>query len=237
MSDKGVLCMKILVADTSSSVCAVALFENEILISENMLDNGRTHSENFMPLVEKTLKDAKLELKDIDIIGVVVGPGSFTGIRIGIASCKAMAEVMNIKMVSVTSLESLACNEIGEASVICSMIDARNNQVYCGIFDKDIIKKEDYIADDISTVLEKLQKYDDIIFVGDASVLHREMIKNVLVNKKIRFSGKNKQNAHSLGIIVSRKAENGEFVSSDNIIPVYLRKSQAERMKNESTNS
>ena len=73
--------------------------------------------------------------------------------------------------------------------------------------------------------------------MGDASVLHREMIKNVLVNKKIRFSGKNKQNAHSLGIIVSKKAENGEFVSSDNIIPVYLRKSQAERMKNESTNS
>lgn len=223
--------MKILVADTSSSVCAVGIFEDEKLINENTLDNGKTHSENFMPLVKKTLEEAFLSLKDIKFIGVVVGPGSFTGIRIGVASCKAMAEVMNVKMVPVTSLEVLAGNEIGKANIICSMIDARNNQVYCGIFDKDVNKKEEFIADDVYKVLENLKKYDDIMFVGDATVLHVQVIKEVLFGKKIQFSDNNKQNANSLGIIVNKKIRKGEFFNCDDVVPLYLRKSQAERMK------
>lgn len=223
--------MKILVADTSSSVCAVGVFEDEKLINENTLDNGKTHSENFMPLVKKTLEEAFWSLKDIKFIGVVVGPGSFTGIRIGVASCKAMAEVMNVKMVPVTSLEVLAGNEIGKANIICSMIDARNNQVYCGIFDKDVNKKEEFIADDVYKVLENLKKYDDIMFVGDATVLHAQVIKEVLFGKKIQFSDNNKQNANSLGIIVNKKIRKGEFFNCDDVVPLYLRKSQAERMK------
>ena len=227
MSDKGVLCMKILVADTSSSVCAVALFENEILISENMLDNGRTHSENFMPLVEKTLKDAKLELKDIDIIGVVVGPGSFTGIRIGIASCKAMAEVMNIKMVSVTSLESLACNEIGEASVICSMIDARNNQVYCGIFDSNYELQEPYLANDIQFVTNTLKKYSPICLIGDGAIKH----KNLLSSFGAEIIALQELHAYHLGLCGFKKWTCGMAETADNLLPMYLRKSQAERMR------
>ena len=154
--------MKILVADTSSSVCAVGVFDNDKIITQNILDNGKTHSENFMPLIEKTLNQSEIKLNDIDCIGVVTGPGSFTGIRIGIASCKAMAEVKNIKMISVSSLESLAGNELGKSEIICSMVDARNNQVYCGIYDEDINLKEELIADDISIVLEKLKKYNNI---------------------------------------------------------------------------
>ena len=76
--------MKILVADTSSSVCSVGVFEDNVLINKNELDNGKTHSENFIPLVEKTLNEAKLKLDDIEYLAVVVGPGSFTGIRIGV---------------------------------------------------------------------------------------------------------------------------------------------------------
>ena len=224
--------MRFLVADTSSSVCGVGAFEDDRILSKNELDNGRTHSENFMPLVEKSLKDAKLSLKDMDCLGVVVGPGSFTGIRIGVASCKAMAEVGKLKLVSIISLETLAANEMKETDVICSLIDARNNQVYCGIFDGEINKKEDYIADDINTVLEHLKKYDNIIFVGDGAVIHHDLIEDVLKNKRICFSRNNKQCVDSLGKIVYKKAENGDFISADNIVPVYLRKSQAERLKN-----
>ncbi len=223
--------MKILVADTSSSVCAVGVFENDKLINENILDNGRTHSENFMPLVDKTLKSTNLNLNDMDYIAVSVGPGSFTGIRIGIASCKAMAEFKNIKIIPVTSLESLATNEIGSKDVICSMIDARNNQVYCGIFDKEIEKQEEYIADDILNVVEKLKKYDNIIFVGDGSALHKDTISKLLNRKKIFFSTNNKQNANSLGIIAYKKAVKGEYCTADELVPLYLRKSQAERLK------
>lgn len=145
--------MKILVADTSSSVCTVGLFEDDKLINENALDNGKTHSENFMPLVKKTLDESNISLDEIECMGVVVGPGSFTGIRIGIASCKAMAEVKKIKVVPVTSLESLAGNEMHNSEIICAMIDARNNQVYCGIYDENINLKEELLADDINVWL------------------------------------------------------------------------------------
>lgn len=109
--------MKILACDTSSSVCAVGVFENDKLIIKNELDNGKTHSENFMPLVEKSLREVNLKLADMDYLSVVVGPGSFTGIRIGVASCKAMAEVANIKMISLYSLEVLARNEYGKGKI------------------------------------------------------------------------------------------------------------------------
>lgn len=225
--------MKILVADTSSSVCITGVFEDDKLIAENCLDNGKTHSENFMPLIKKSLEDANLSLNDIDVIGIVVGPGSFTGIRIGIASCKAMAEVIGIKVVPIVSLESLAGNEMENSEVICSMIDARNNQVYCGIFDKNVECKEEFMADDINCVLEKISKYDNIAFVGDGTVLHRDLIREKMTGKSICFSENNKQNVTSLGIITYKKACKGEFLTADEVIPMYLRKSQAERMKNE----
>lgn len=229
--------MKILGVDTSSSVCAVGIFENEKLLRENVLDNGRTHSENLMPLIEKTLNDADLNLDDIDCIAVVVGPGSFTGIRIGVASCKAMAEFKNIKIIPIISLESLAANEYGRHGIICSMIDAKNDQIFCGVFDENLKKVEEYMADDINSVLEKLTKYDNIIFVGNGSNVHKESINNFFKEKDIAFSDNNTQNAKSLGIIANKKVLKCEFVSADELIPVYLRKSQAERMRDEKQNS
>ena len=223
--------MKFLIADTSSSVCGVGVFDDDRCLSKNELDNGRTHSENFMPLIEKSLSEAGLKLDDIECLGVVTGPGSFTGIRIGVASCKAMAEVAGIKMVSAISLDSLAANGVGEASVICSLIDARNDQVYCGIFDGDVNRLEDYLADDTNVVLDVLKKYDDIVFVGDGSVVHHDLICESFKDKKISFCENNKQNVDSLWKIVNKKAKAGDFTDVDELIPVYLRKSQAERNK------
>lgn len=207
------------------------LLEDDKLIKESVLDNGRTHSENFMPLVKSTLEEVNVSLDEVDYMAVVVGPGSFTGIRIGIASCKAMAEVKNIKVVPITSLESLAANEKGQSDIICSMIDARNNQVYCGLFNKDLRKVDNYIADDINIVLDFIENYDNIIFVGDGAILHRDLIEEKMNGKNIKFSLNNKQNVLSLGIIAYQKINEGEFLSADEVIPMYLRKSQAERMK------
>jgi len=117
------------------------------------------------------------------------------------------------------------------------MIDARNNQVYCGIYDEKINKLEEYLADDIENVFVVLEKYDDISFVGDGAVLHRERISEKLTGKNIKFSENNKQNAESLGIIAYKKINENEFVDADSVVPVYLRKSQAERMKDAKKNS
>ena len=134
--------MRILAIDTSSPICSVAILENDNLIDEINLDDGRTHSENLMPLIDSILKRNNLDIKDIEMISCCVGPGSFTGIRIGVATIKPMAEILNIKIASVISLEVLAKN-VENTETIVSLIDARNNQVYCGIFDKKYNKKEE----------------------------------------------------------------------------------------------
>ena len=220
--------MKILAIDTSSKICSCAILEDEKVIDEINLDNGRTHSENLLPIMSELLERNNIDLKQIDLISCCVGPGSFTGIRIGVASIKAIAEVHNIKIASVTSLETLA--RIDETQKIkVAMIDARNNQVYCGIFDNDYNMLQDYIADDINNVLEILIKYNNMIFIGDGAELHKEKILENITNSE--FSEKNDQSAALGGKIAYKKYLNQDLKDADSITPIYLRKSQAERIK------
>ena len=155
--------MKILSIDTASDICGVSILENNKLLINLDTNSGRTHSENLMPLIDSILKRNNLDIKDIEMISCCVGPGSFTGIRIGVATIKPMAEILNIKIASVISLEVLAKN-VENTETIVSLIDARNNQVYGGIFDKKYNKKEEYLADDINNVIEVLKKYENIRF-------------------------------------------------------------------------
>lgn len=220
--------MKILAIDTSSPICSVAILENDKLIDKNELNDGRTHSENLMPLLDELLKRNNINLKDVELIACCVGPGSFTGIRIGVASIKPIAEVLNIKVASVMSLEALARN-IENKETIVSLIDARNNQVYCGIFDNQYNKKEEYLAEDINEIIEVLKKYEKICFVGNGAELHKELLTNNL--KNVEFSKDNNQSAENVGKIGYKKYLEKNLCTADTIIPVYLRKSQAERLK------
>lgn len=223
--------MKILSVDTSSNICSVAILENENCIDEISINDGKTHSENLMPLVEKILHENNIKLNSIELIAVVVGPGSFTGIRIGVASVKAIAEVLSVPIVAVTSLEGLAYNINSCKNNICSLIDARNNQVYAGMFDCKGNAIEEYIADDINNVLDKFKKYNNITFVGDASIIHKELIEKEIENPEFADFDKCLQSAKSVGKAGYEKYKLGIIENADTIAPKYLRKSQAERMK------
>ncbi len=225
--------MKNLAVDTSSKICAVAILEDNNKIDEISLDNGKTHSENLMPILKEVLERNKLKLSDFNLISVSVGPGSFTGIRIGIASIKPLAEVYNLPVASVTSLESLARNveNVESDTAIISLIDARNNQVYAGIFDNDYNLKEEEIAEDIEVILKKAEKFSKIVFVGDGAVLHKDLISERLVNNEIKFTDNNEQSAVNTGKIGYKKYLNKDLKNADTILPIYLRKSQAERLK------
>ena len=220
--------MKILAVDTSSSICSVAILDDDKLIDKNELDDGRTHSENLMPLLDELLKRNSLVPQDIELIACCVGPGSFTGIRIGVATIKPIAEVLNIHVAAVMSLEALARN-VENKSTIVSLIDARNNQVYCGIFDENYNKKEEYLADDIIEIIKVLEKYENIVVVGNGAVLHKELLIQNL--KNVEFSENNNQSAESVGKIGYKKYLENNLCIADTIMPVYLRKSQAERLK------
>ena len=219
--------MKILAIDTSSAICSTALLEDDRKLDEKKLDNGMTHSENLMPLIDKLLKENAVDLKDIDLFACSIGPGSFTGIRIGISTIKPFAEVLNKPIASVTSLETLAAN-VEKGDVIVTLIDARNNQVYAGIFDNNYNKLEEYMADDINNVIKIIKKYKNIVFVGNGSVLHEELLQKNFLDAS--FMSNNKQSAINVGKIAYKKYIGNDVYNADTIFPLYLRKSQAERM-------
>ncbi|MCL2354567.1 MAG: tRNA (adenosine(37)-N6)-threonylcarbamoyltransferase complex dimerization subunit type 1 TsaB [Oscillospiraceae bacterium] len=135
--------------------------------------------------------------------------GSFTGIRIGIGTVKGLAVSNNTPVIPISSLEGLAYNTKIEDGHICTLIDARNNQVYCGIFDKNYNLCTDYIADDINNVLPIVNKYENVIFVKDNTNIH----------------------ASNIGIAAYNKYMQGTSFTADTIQPQYLKPSQAERMK------
>lgn len=221
--------MKILSIDTSSSNCATALLEDDRVIDENSLNNGKTHSENLMPLIEELLKRNNTKLEDIGLISVSIGPGSFTGIRIGIASIKPIAEVYNIPVAGVTSLETLArIDETNRTKI--TLVDCKNNQVYFGAFDKDYNLIENYMADDVKNIIEIINKYENSVLIGDGANLHKELLKNNI--KGIEILENSLQTAENTGKIGYKKFLNNDLENADTISPLYLRKSQAERLKN-----
>lgn len=139
-----------------------------------------------------------------------------------------MAEVENVPVASVTSLETLARHDESSKTKV-ALIDARNNQVYCGIFDENYQLKQEMMADDIVKIIENLKKYDNLICLGDGAVLHHDLILQNL--PQAEFSKQNAQSAGLGGKIAYQKYLKNDLQSADTILPLYLRKSQAERMK------
>ncbi len=220
--------MKILSIDTASKICSVALLEDEVIVDEMNLDDGKTHSENLMPMVEEILSQNHVALSEIKLISCCTGPGSFTGIRIGVASAKAMAEVNQIPLASVTSLETLARMDDSKKTKAV-LIDARNNQVYCGIFDETWSLIQESMADDIAKIMEQLKTYNHLICLGDGAMLHKKLIEQEIPTAE--FSAENEQRAGLGGKIAYQKYLKKDLQNADTLVPLYLRKSQAERMK------
>jgi tRNA threonylcarbamoyladenosine biosynthesis protein TsaB len=219
--------MKILSIDTASNLCTVAILENTSCIKELIVNDSRNHSEKIMPVIEQVLKDSKLNLKDIDLIVCDKGPGSFTGIRIGVGTALAFRDSLEIPCIGVSSLEALSYNVTTEG-IICSLIDAKNQNVYFGLFklENGIYSQ---IADlefkNIDETISLLKTYSSIItFVGDGAVAHKEYIKSNLSNCK--FCNSNDLSSTSLGIAGYYNYKNDNHNSP---MPLYLRKSQAER--------
>lgn len=224
--------MKILSIDTSSKICSVSILEDDVVILEKHTDDEKTHSQNLMPLLDELLKECNLTLDNINLLSCCQGPGSFTGIRIGIATIKAFSDAKNIPVVGVTSLESLAYN-ITKTGLIVSLLDAKNDNVYYSLhsFDGKVYKLIGELrSDNIQNILDDLSIYDDqLIFVGDGSVTHQDKIKTFIKNPVFALDNENNQTSISIGKSAYNKFKNGIFGDSNSLSPIYLKKSQAER--------
>ena len=225
--------MKILSIDTASNLCTVAILENEKCLKEIVVNDARNHSEKIMPVIEQALNETNLTLKEINLIVCDKGPGSFTGIRIGVGTVLAFQDCLNIPCVGINSLESLAYN-VNKDGLICSLIDAKNNNVYFGLFK---LENNEYTQIDslefktITDVISLLKQYSiPITFVGDGAVVHKEILTNNFNN--CIFCQNNELSSFSLGIAGLNAYKKGIKTS---IMPLYLRKSQAERALEEKT--
>lgn len=218
--------MKILCIDTSSKLCGVGIFENEKLIDKIELNNGLTHSETLMPILKQILEKNSLVLKDFDLIAVDIGPGSFTGIRIGVATAKAFSDSLTIPCVGIDSLEILAY-QIKEPSIVCSAIDCKNDNCYFALYE---LRNNEYVIleapsaktkQEVTDLLDSKYSNKEIKFVGDA------------------FSSKslfNHLSVENLNLAALQKFTRNNF-HGEEILPLYLKKSQAERQLEEKGNT
>ena len=219
--------MKILSIDTASNLCTVAILDNQLCLKEINVNDARNHSEKIMPVIEQLFNETKLSISDIDLIVCDKGPGSFTGIRIGVGTVLAFRDSLNVNCVGISSLEALAYN-IKKEGLICSLIDAKNDNVYFGLFKLEnskynLISNLEFKS--IEDVVSDLSKYSDTItFVGDGAVAHKDyMMQNL---HSCNFSEANDLSSFSLGL--AGLASYKEGINSS-IMPLDLRKSQAER--------
>lgn len=241
--------MKILSIDTASNICGVSILENTKLICNLDTNTGKTHSENLMPMIKKSLEKSNLNLHDIDLIVCDIGPGSFTGIRIGIATVKAFCDSLNIPCIGISSLESLAYNikkDIKENKFICSIMDCKNDNCYFSFYENNNGALQNLIkphAGSTESCLAILKSYCDdtlqnpsIYFVGDGSNIYINTIKETFNSAKFANGTFNILNSYSLGLAGLDNFKSGNNSNESNeLLPLYLKNPQAQRQPEEKT--
>lgn len=211
--------MKILAIESSGSSLSIAISENSNIVTEYFYNAGKIHSDVLVPLVEKIVKGAKWELKDIDKFAVSCGPGSFTGIRVAMSVIKTLAQTLSKPIVSVDTLEILK-NQLNIKNIkIVPTTDALRNEVY-------VKEKEKIVIVPIETFVKKLKKYKDkIIIIGNAVTAYNKILSKELGKSSVSLQ----PNLHfPKASTLALMAETIEGTSFKNVEPIYGRKSWAE---------
>lgn len=216
----------ILGIDSSAITAGCALWDNGKIIAEQFLNNGHTHSETLLPMVESMLRNAGITLAEVDSIAVTAGPGSFTGLRIGIAAVKGMAMGAEKPCIPVSALEAIAYNFIGIDCIVCACMDARCGQVYNALFSSEngIIRRicEDRAisAEQLSQELSELK--GRIVFAGDGAELMDKFTEG-------KYEPAPYPLRYQRGSGVCLAAADKQAIPAAALMPVYLRLPQAER--------
>ena len=224
--------MKVLGIDTSSNATSIAVIEDNKLICEYTINTKTTHSQKLMPMIENMLKISEINVNDMDMISICQGPGSFTGLRIGMATAKALSHVNNLPIVGVNSLELLAGNMDLSDKKICSILDAQRTQVYMGQYkfeNNKLVEIKSVDVVEIDELLEELKSSnEEWILVGEAVYKYEDKIKEI-ENICVPAPSHNVNKASSLCTIAMNKYnQNIDVYDCYTINPVYIRKSQAE---------
>lgn len=225
--------MLILAFETSAKSASVALLQDGALLGEYYQNSGQTHSRTLMQMAEDLLSNCDLNATDVNVVACAAGPGSFTGVRIGLAAAKGFAWGREIPLIGVSTLESMVRGAASVDGIYCAAMDARRNQVYAAMFEvqgsecRRITEDAAISLEDLGNQMKSIEK--EKILVGDGAALCYNTLKaNVpallLVPEHLRM-----QRAAGTAMLAWEKLRTGDIVPAGDVIPNYLRLSQAER--------
>lgn len=221
--------MLVLAFESSAKAASVALCRDGKMISQYSQCSGLTHSRTLLPMAEDMLKNAELTIRDVDAFAVAHGPGSFTGVRIGVSTVKGLAWAADKPCVGVSTLEAMAWHGVSAGGYVCPVMDARRNQVYNAIFrienGKPIRLCEDR-AIALSQLIDEVKQLEGPVFlVGDGALITGSYFSENGV--ECRMAPENLMWQSAWGVAMA--AQGKDFAGSNELLPVYLRLSQAER--------
>lgn len=222
--------MKLLAIETSTMVGGVAIMEDDTLIAESRINVKITHSERIMGAVDHMLTQSGMKIGDMDVFAIAIGPGSFTGLRVGLSTVKGLVYATGKRLVSVSTLEAFAWNVPFSKYQVCPLLDARKKEVYAGIFRWDgngftrVMNEQTVRIDKLLSGIN-----EPTIFLGEGSIIYKDNIKAWLNDSAIfghpQDMVPSPANVAYIGMI---KAKKGEFEDPIRLVPLYIRKSEAE---------
>ena len=225
--------MLILAVDATGGAASCALAQEDVLLAESYLNIGYTHSETLLPLIEGMLHSARRTLEQVDRLAVTVGPGSFTGIRIGLATVKGLAFARGIPCVPVSALEAMAVLCPPVEGVLCPAMDARRSQVYNALFlaESGTLQRlcPDRAVSLAAVAVDLRRERRTKIVVGDGAVLCYNALKDAGISCVRAPEALRMQDAVGVCQCAEAAAQAGRLLTAQNLQPVYLRLSQAER--------
>lgn len=219
--------MNILAIDTTGTPCSVAVLRNGSIVSEQYINLKKTHSQVLMSLIAETLYRADMPVAEVDVFAVVAGPGSFTGVRIGVCTAKGMAQSMGKPIAALNTLDVLAGGVSFYDGVVCPMLDARREQVYSAIY-KDNVRITDYMATDISEVLALLPE-GKVMFLGDGAVAYEHILREhpgaSMAPSHLMF-----QRATVAAEMAANMVDSDMLITAELLSPFYVRKSSYKKL-------
>lgn len=221
--------MHILAVDTSGGVCSAAVARGGAVLSEAYMNAGRTHSEALAPMIDFCLSGAGLGIRDVGLFACAVGPGSFTGLRIGVGMIKAFAHASGKPALGVMTLDALARNLAGTDETVCPLIDARRGEVYTATY-LGGSRLTDYRAERLDSVLDALRGRR-VVFLGDAALKYEAAISVTDAGFRVAHGGVALQRAGSVALAAYELWAAGVRQDAHGIEPFYLRETQAERVR------
>ena len=228
--------MKLLALDTSTSVLTAAVCGDARLLAETYVDCGRAHSERLMATVDWLLNQASLTLRDLDGLAVAVGPGSFTGLRIGVSAMKGLAFAMELPLVPVSTLDALAQGSAIANGMVCPLLDARMKEVYAAVYRFEQGRREKTLDDRVAPIDAVLDELGEgpVLFVGDGAALYGDRIRERMPAARFGPLAVGPR-ASAVAVEALAKLSMGGTNPAADVSPVYLRKSQAELARENQT--